>query len=86
MRYIQKGEEPECLAKWKAKWKALENEEGKSLYINYDNFLNPEKAELHDCLLREQGYICCYCGIGIDRNYSHIEHLKPQSKYPNLDV
>ncbi|MBW4680939.1 MAG: TIGR02646 family protein [Microcoleus vaginatus WJT46-NPBG5] len=85
MRYIQKGEEPECLAKWKAEWKALENEEG-FLYKKYKNFQNPEKAELHDCLLREQGYICCYCGIGIDRNNSHIEHLKPQSNYPNLDL
>lgn len=86
MRYIKKGEEPECLAKWKAEWNPLENEEGKSLYINYDSFQNPQKAELHNCLLREQGYICCYCGIRIDRKNSHIEHLKPQGKYPNLDV
>ena len=26
----------------------------------------------------EQGYICCYCGVAIDKGSCHIEHFKPQ--------
>ena len=25
------------------------------------------RLELHDALLKEQGYICCYCGCRIDK-------------------
>jgi uncharacterized protein (TIGR02646 family) len=44
----------------------------------YSDLSGPPKADLHEALLREQGYICCYCGMGIAREDSHIEHLVPQ--------
>ena len=46
---------------------------------------NPEKRELHEALIQEQGDICCYCGMRITRESSHIEHLKPQSS-TDLDL
>lgn len=57
-------------------WKYLDND-GRSSITN--------KAEIKKSLLKEQGYICCYCGNRIikDRNSSHIEHLIPKSKKDN---
>ena len=78
MKHIKKSQEPEKFTKWKA----LENDDWKPSWD--ENFQTPEKAIVHDALLKEQGYICCYCGIRITRETSHIEHLKPRSTYPNL--
>ena len=39
------------------------------------------KNELADQLLKEQGYICCYCGQRINRDTMAIEHFYPKSKY-----
>lgn len=72
MKYINKGEEPESFKSWKALAKS-------TLNWGYNYLQNPEKRELHRSLVCEQGYICCYCGMGITRETSHIEHLKPQS-------
>ncbi|MBD0346070.1 MAG: TIGR02646 family protein, partial [Coleofasciculus sp. Co-bin14] len=91
MRYINKGKEPESLTKWKA----LANEDWTP---TYDGLCGQEKTDLYNALLREQGFICCYCGMRISRENSdidedtsetgkdtcHIEHLKPQSVYPEL--
>lgn len=78
MKYIKKGEEPEKFAAWKA----LANDDWQPSWDN--NFQAPEKPIVHDALLKEQGYICCYCGMRITKATSHIEHLKPRSNYPNL--
>lgn len=91
MRYINKGEEPESFTTWKA----LANEDWTP---TYDDLRGQEKTELYNALLREQGFICCYCGMritrelsdigedtsDIDRDSCHIEHLQPQSIYPEL--
>ncbi len=78
MRYIRKGDEPESLANLKA----LANEDWKPTYE--DDCRGEVKTQLHNVLLQEQGYICCYCGMAITREDSHIEHFKPRSIYPNL--
>jgi len=75
MKYICKAEEPE---KFKT-WKNLENEDWKP---SWKNFQAPEKTLVHEALLQEQGYICCYCGRSISKQSSHIEHLKPRTSYP----
>lgn len=42
------------------------------------------KSELKDCLLIEQGYLCCYCQrlIGNTINDHDVEHLYPKSLNP----
>jgi uncharacterized protein (TIGR02646 family) len=81
MKYIQKGEEPEIFTIWKAQ----ENDDWKPYWNTKNtNFQAPEKPVVHDALLIEQGYICCYCGMRIFRENSHIEHLKSRSNYPDL--
>ena len=77
MRYIHKGEEPTGFSQWKGQ----KNEEWTP---TWDDLRTPQKPMVHDALLQEQGYICCYCGRRITRDTSHIEHLKPRKTYPNL--
>lgn len=75
MKYIKKGEEPEDLGKFKAS----ANEDWKP---TYNDLRSKEKTNIHQNLLEEQGYSCCYCGMGIDKENSHIEHFKPRSVFP----
>lgn len=72
MRFIRKGLEPESFTEWKN----LENENWSP---TWDSLQAPEKKDLHCALVREQGYICCYCGSRIRRSTSHVEHLQPRS-------
>jgi uncharacterized protein (TIGR02646 family) len=44
------------------------------------------KDDVQDALLSEQGFICAYTGIRIDKDKSHIEHLKPRSHDWNGDT
>jgi uncharacterized protein (TIGR02646 family) len=79
MRFIEKTAEPDILRQFKAQsnsdWQAT-----------YNNLQNPEKRELHQILLAEQGYICCYCGTRVSLADSHIEHFQPQESYPDKQL
>ena len=77
MKWIQKSEEPEALRNWKEQANA-------DWTPTWDVLRASEKEGVHDSLLREQGYICCYCGQRISTKTSHIEHLKPRTRYPEL--
>ena len=69
MRYIKKQETPPAFTDWKAQ----ENEDWQPYWNSKTtNFQNPEKRIVHESLLQEQGYICCYCQRRIDLNNSHI--------------
>ncbi len=48
--------------------------------------MNPQKGQIHESLLAEQGHVCIYCGKRITTNYrsSHIEHFRPKSKHGAL--
>ncbi|MFZ4625234.1 MAG: retron system putative HNH endonuclease [Rhodoferax sp.] len=50
----------------------------------YGDLQNPQKRKLHESLLSEQGWVCCYCGRQIDLHDSHIEHFRPQERYADL--
>lgn len=59
----------------------------KPSYADLSNQKNREiKDRLHDALLEEQGELCCYCGRKITSDNSHIEHFRPQSRYPDRSV
>ncbi|MBK8801699.1 MAG: TIGR02646 family protein [Fibrobacteres bacterium] len=79
MKRIRKNAQPEAFLRWKA----LANEDWKP---SWDNFQKPQKTEVHQALLQEQGSLCCYCGqlIAMDRTVdareSHIEHFVPGEK------
>lgn len=77
MRRIIKGTEPASFTEWKAS----ANEDWTP---TYPALPNPQKRDLHDGLLREQNFSCCYCGGAIDLCSSHIEHFRPQEHYLQL--
>lgn len=79
MRRIVKGIAPASFTAWKAQ----ANEDWTA---TYDNLPNPEKNHLHEALLEEQGWVCCYCGRRMDINDSHIEHFRPRDDYPDLEL
>jgi len=74
MRRINKGNEPPSLLVHR-----------KQKNSNYDNIPKQAKKDLRKSLLKEQGYICCYCMQRIDEKNSKIEHYKPQ-KYEHLQL
>ena len=85
MRYIKKQQAPPKFTEWKdtadENWQPFWNSKA-------TNFRNPQKKSVHESLLEEQGYICCYCQRRIDLNNSHIEHFKPKDEdyYPELSL
>ncbi|AFZ58306.1 TIGR02646 family protein [Anabaena cylindrica FACHB-243] len=79
MKYINKNEEPKSFTAWKK----LENDDWKP---TWGNFSKPQKTDVHNSLLQEQGHICCYCGRLINIDNSHIEHLQPRGGYGQLSL
>lgn len=79
MKHIVKRDPPAAFESWKA----LENADWTP---TYSNLQNPEKRLLHDSLLSEQGWLCCYCGRRIGLNDSHIEHFRPRESRGDLEL
>jgi uncharacterized protein (TIGR02646 family) len=79
VRYISKKQEPAALVAFKAKG----NEDWQA---TYDNLRGSDKQAVHVSLVAEQGFVCCYCGARIGIEDSHIEHFRPQSLYPDLQL
>ncbi|WP_223457660.1 MULTISPECIES: retron system putative HNH endonuclease [unclassified Pseudomonas] len=77
MKRVLKGIEPASFTRWKSS----ANEEWSP---TYPTLQNPQKRDLHNSLLQEQGFFCCYCGREIDAASSHIEHFRPQEHYEEL--
>jgi uncharacterized protein (TIGR02646 family) len=76
MKFIKKEFEPKELRSW---FNQQIDEDGNRINCNYGELRGTVKIALHSYLLEEQGFLCCYSGILIERDSSHIEHLKPQS-------
>lgn len=77
MKRVIKGPEPESFAQWKA----AANEDWQP---TFDGLANPQKSDLLQSLVGEQGSVCCYCGGRISNAVSHIEHFKPQHPFEDL--
>ncbi len=75
MRTIVKQNEPRSLSEHKSKFNAA-----------FDNIPTATKDALKDCLLREQGAICCYCMRRISRDTMRVEHWKCQRHNPGLEL
>jgi len=79
MKKITKKDPPKLFLEWRDKGEP-------DWDPSYNNLAGEPKKSLHASLLYEQGFICCYCGIAINRDDSHIEHLVPQQKNPSLSL
>lgn len=71
---IQKSSEPPLLRKHRT---SAQN-------ANYDNGPADMKKEIASFLLREQGYICCYCMQVISEKSVRVEHKLSQNRHPGL--
>lgn len=87
MKTIIKQESPErdTFEKWKIDSKINESSSDK-LWDLFDTPENEEgekinpKRSLQQALLKEQGYICCYCGKRITEDNVVIEHFFPKTE------
>lgn len=77
MRYIRKKESPEPFERWK-------NKMGDAAH--YGNIPAEIKCILRKSLLDEQNWLCCYCGLSLMVQNTHIEHFRPQSKFRDLQL
>jgi len=75
MKQIKKAGEPDSLTAHR-----------KKSHASYENY--PEKDDLRDSLVKEPGYICCYCmqRISPDAEKMKIEHRQPQKKHSELQL
>ena len=78
MKRIVKDPEPEDFSEWKANARMAHQ-------LNWDEFQKPIKPKVHESLMQEQGFLCCYCETSVTANDSHIEHFRPRSRYPALE-
>ena len=78
MKHITKGTEPPEFTDWKSKDKMAPRRP------NWKRVSSELKTVILKSLLREQGFICCYCESRITMDDSHIEHLRPRSRYRDL--
>ncbi|MCA8082697.1 retron system putative HNH endonuclease [Burkholderia cenocepacia] len=79
MKHFAKGQSPKSFEDWK-------NQANDNWQPSYDLLANPEKQDLHQTLLAEQGWVCCYCGRETNVGSSHIEHFRPQHSYEELEL
>jgi hypothetical protein len=98
MRYIQKqayekgiSEELQAFEDWKVAQEidakvADENISFKTIWSIFRDDNKEQYDKLKAVLVKEQGYLCAYCGsrIGIDSN-TPIEHIAPKSLPENKD-
>jgi uncharacterized protein (TIGR02646 family) len=77
MKRVLKGTEPASFTDWI-------NSANDEWIPTYPTLQNPQKRDLHNALLCEQGFLCCYCGKEIEAATSHIEHFRPQEDFKNL--
>lgn len=89
MRYIDKKEEPPELKEWKKECAdelsiLYKEGTGKDVWRLMDIHRKIyDKKRLKEYLLREQGFICCYCGkrLSIEKiEHTSIEHLNIKSE------
>ncbi|MCL6442421.1 MAG: TIGR02646 family protein [Alicyclobacillus sp.] len=81
MRYIVKDRIPAAFKLWKTEYHTRHRR--RPTYASLNRNVNV-KHLVQESLIREQHHVCCYCGIPITLETSHIEHFKPQSRFPNL--
>lgn len=75
MKRIVKDPEPEVFSEWKANDRMAHQP-------NWNRVRSPVKQQLHEALMQEQGFLCCYCESSVTADDSHIEHFRPRKKYP----
>lgn len=72
MKTIVKADEPQALLDWKQL-------AGPDWQPSFALLSGQVKQALLDALMKEQGFLCCYCESTLVQGDCHIEHFQPQS-------
>jgi len=72
MKHIIKCSEPQAFSDWK-------DQANEYWQPDYGDLSGAPKEAVKEALMKEQGYLCCYCERRLTDEDSHIEHLRPQS-------
>lgn len=89
MKYIQKEEEPVWFIQWKEEFKKNNGRQARysADFSTDDSSGYSRRKRLRTALVKEQGYICCYCMKKINEDFgSHIEHFWPKSEKIFFDI
>jgi len=78
MKHIVKSNEPQILLNFKEEFKSKRKKDAV-----FEDIPTNIKQDLKVSLSEQQYYLCCYCMKRIKPHNSHIEHIKPQSKFKN---
>ena len=76
MKRIEKGAEPMLFSIWK-------QQDSMAHRPQWNRVPAAISKSVHESLMREQGFICCYCESWISMDDSHIEHFRPRSRFPD---
>lgn len=79
MKRIEKGAEPRLLSIWK-------QQDSMAHRPRWNGVPAAIRESVHESLMREQGFICCYCESRISMDDSHIEHFRPKTKFPDRQL
>ena len=73
-----KGDAPQSFVDWIKGEEAVYGEKP-----TFDTLRAPEKDELRLVLLKEQGFLCAYCGRSLSSDFldSHVDHFWPQAVF-----
>lgn len=77
MKHIRKQATPRELINWVNGQPVDDNRQ--RMNCRYADMPADVKQAVKSSLLIEQGFLCCYTGISISDDKSHIEHFKPQT-------
>lgn len=82
MKRIVKQDPPAWFERWKETFRNVEHREPhyKGDFSTDDADGALRRKRLKEELLKEQGYLCCYCMARIQPETSHIEHFWPKEK------
>lgn len=90
MRKVTKEKSPEWFEKWKDEFRNAQGREPHyvSDFSTDDDEGKQRRYRLREQLVKEQGYICCYCmgRIFPKSESSHIEHFWPKKHFKDMDL
>ena len=83
MKHIVKAQEPQEFSDWRQK-----KQYNSDFRDKYERFKKTTKIKniVKEALMKEQGYICCYCERRLESDDSHIEHLLPREVAPEKSL
>ena len=79
MKRIAKGPEPNAFSSWKAA-------DHMAHRPRWARVPRSERGAVHASLMREQGFLCCYCEARVTAEDSHVEHFRPRDTFEGLQL